>query len=349
MNFRRLMMILGCLTALAGCSDSVEDNHAKIALNWVAEPEFGGIYEAKRLGLFTHHGVNVEITGGANAPVIQMVASGQVDFGIASADEVVIARERGTDIVALFATYQTCPQGIMVHAARGLKTIDEVFTTGTLAVEPGLPYVKFLESKYGFGTLKVVPYNYSIASFLDDKNFAQQCFVTSEPIAARAKGVDTQVFLVADSGYNPYTAVVITRMQTIQQHPRMVHAFIAGLREGWTSYLAGPDEGNRNMTKLNPAMDLPTFNLAAKAQWSLITGEPEPQPIFPPSALKGGDDSTPLPRPVLTAPKAPKIPVGSMTAERWATLIKQLVDLKLVTKPPRAEDCFLNADKLPLP
>ncbi len=45
-----------------------------------------------------------------------MVEAGKVEFGIAAADEVVLARDRGTDIVAVFATYQTNPQGIMVHA-----------------------------------------------------------------------------------------------------------------------------------------------------------------------------------------------------------------------------------------
>ena len=49
-----------------------------------------------------------------------------------------------------------------------------------------------------------------ITQFLADKDFAQQCFVFSEPVAAKHKGADTKVFLIADSGYNPYTGVVIT-------------------------------------------------------------------------------------------------------------------------------------------
>ena len=58
-----------------------------------------------------------------------MVTAKQVSFGIASADEVVLARDRGSDVVAMFATYQTCPQGLMTHAARGLDSLEALLAT----------------------------------------------------------------------------------------------------------------------------------------------------------------------------------------------------------------------------
>ena len=79
--------------------------------------------------------------------------------GAGAADEVVVARSRGNDVVALFAVYQTCPQGIMTHAARGFKEIGDVFKSpGTLAMQRGLPYADFLVKKYGTADgLKIVP------------------------------------------------------------------------------------------------------------------------------------------------------------------------------------------------
>src|SRR5256714_11094745 len=148
----------------------------KITLNWVPEPEFGGIYAAKQNGAFAKHGLDVDIIpGGAGTPTWQLVANGKTDFGVASADEVFIARSQGADVTAIFATYQTCPQGIMVHASRGLKDIADVFQSGTLAMEVGLPYAKFLERKYGFGKIKRIAYDGGFANFLADRDFAQQC------------------------------------------------------------------------------------------------------------------------------------------------------------------------------
>lgn len=297
------------VAAVSGCAGAEGDGKRSIALNWKPEPEFGGLYEAQRTGAFTKRGVSLAITGGPGAPVIQMVTAGQATFGIASADEVVIARERGADVVAVFATYQTSPQGLMTHAARGIRSLEQLVRAGgTLAVEPGVPYVKFLERKYGFAGLQVVPYTYSIAPFLQNPTMSQQVFVTSEPITARRQGADPSVFLTADSGYNPYTAVVITRAVLLSEQPEMVTAVIEALREGWRAYLDDPAPANDIMGELNREMDAESFRLAAAAQEPLIeTGS---------------------------------APLGSMTHERWATLVAQLRDLGLVEKDVDPASCF---------
>ncbi len=117
-----------------------------LALNWKPEPQFGGFYAAHVAGIDLKNNVNFEILpGGAGTPVVQMVAAGKMDFGLASADEVIIARSHGADVVALFATYQTNPQAIMTHAELGYKNIGDVFgSRSPLAIQKGLPYAMFL-------------------------------------------------------------------------------------------------------------------------------------------------------------------------------------------------------------
>ena len=297
--------------ALAACAR--EESKLALALNWKPEPEFGGIFEAQRSGAFAKRGLALERTGGPGAPVVQMVTARQVAFGIASADEVVLARDRGADVVAVFATYQTCPQGLMTHASRGIDTLEGVFRSpGTLAVEPGLPYVKYLERRYGFGALQVVPYSYSIAPFLNDPSLTQQVFVTSEPIAARRANADPRVFLVADSGYDPYTAVVITHGEMLRSDAATVAGVVAALREGWRAYLDDPAPANDLMGPLNPEMDAEAFHLAAEAQAPLI---------------EVADGL-----------------LGRMTSERWAKLAGQLQELGLVKQTEPAERYFTNPE-----
>ena len=321
---RKYLLAVTTLLAMLiiGCDKSDSSAPAKPAtsplqaitftLNWVPEPEFGGIYAAQLSGSFTRHGIDAKIVpGGAGAPTWQLVATGQADFAVASADEVIIARSRGADVVAIFATYQTCPQGIMVHASRGLKTLADVFKSGTVAVEPGLPYVKFMEKKYGFGSVKVVAYSGGIAEFLAGKDYAQQCFITSEPLTAKAQGSDPQTFLVADSGYNPYTAVIITRGSYLKDHPGTVKSVRSALLEGWQSYLADPKPANDAMAKLNKGMDAATFAQTAEAQRALII----------PDAAH------------------PEL-LGTMTLDRWKTLVEQLLTLKVIEKDVPPEQCF---------
>ncbi len=290
-----------------------------IALNWVPEPEFGGIYAAKEQGAFARNGLDVDIKpGGAGAPTWQRVGSGQVPFAVSSADDVVIARSNGADVVAIFAIYQTCPQGIMVHESRGLKSIDEVFKSGTVALEVGRPYTLYLKEKYGASGAKQISYKGGIANFLADKNFAQQCFVFSEPILAKKQGAQPKTFLIADSGYNPYTGVVITSGQIARDNPKLVQAMVESLKQGWRTYLDDPKPANAVMGQLNKQMDAETFAAAAEAQKSLVE-----------------DDHT------------KEAGLGSMTKERWQTLVDQLAKLKVVDKAPKAEECFQATPEKP--
>ncbi|MCC6580372.1 MAG: ABC transporter substrate-binding protein [Phycisphaeraceae bacterium] len=285
----------------------------KLVLNWVPEPEFGGFYAAQQIGAYAKHGLDVEILpGGAGTPTLQMVGAGQAQFGIASADEVLTSRARGIDIVALFTVYQTCPQGVMTHEARGFKSLADVFAgEGKLAMEIGLPYGKFLTNKYGAGKIEVVPYAGGVAQFLADPNLSQQCFIFSEPLAARRQGAKTQVFLIADAGYNPYTAVVITRGDYLRQHPDQVKAMVAACREGWRAYLDDPGPANQIMGKLNTVMDAQTFADAAKAQMPLVEND---------FTRQHG--------------------LGAMTVERWSTLAEQLVSVGALDKAPAAAECL---------
>src|SRR5437763_5177265 len=147
-----LALLAGCDKKSGGDSAGASAGSAlqktQITLDWKPEPEFGGFYAADFDGAFKRHNLDVQIkAGGEGAPTWQLVASGQSEFATTAADQVLIARARGADVVAVFAVYQTSPQGIMVHKARGFKTIQDVFThEGTLAVEDNA-WVKFLLNK----------------------------------------------------------------------------------------------------------------------------------------------------------------------------------------------------------
>lgn len=311
-----LLMFLSLCAIVVGCEQRPspgQTQRIKIALNWVPEPEFGGVYAAQQQGIFKSRNLEVDILpGGAGVPTWQLVASGQVEYGIASADEVAIARLRGADIVAIFATYQTCPQAIMVHESRGLTKLEDSLAGGTLALEKGLTYARFLEKQYGFDRVKLVPYTGGVAAFLADEHYAQQCFVFSEPIAARRQGANVKTFLVADSGYNPYTAVVIARADHARDHRDQVDAVIQSLRAGWVAYLNDPKPTNDLMGQLNKAMDAQTFAEAAEAQKPLIVG-----------------------------PDISSDRIGTMTLDRWKELIGQMRQLGVLEEDVAPETCFV--------
>ena len=291
---------------LAACGKT---SKLRLALNWKPDPQFGGFYAAP----FEKHTLDVEILpGGAGTPTVQMIGAGSTEFGIVSADELVLARSLGNDVVALFAVFQNCPQGLMVHASRKLGSIGDVLKEGTVGLQRGLPYARLLEKRYGFSRVKIVPSpGGDISAFLSDEKFVQQCFIMSEPLQARHKGVDVQTFPVSDTGYNPYTTVLAVNGTWLKDNAASAKEFRAAVAEGWREYLDHPQATNDRMAKLNPSMDAATFAEVGEAQKSFIeTGETR------------------------------QLGLGALTQARWEALIGTLKELGDIKTEVKAADCF---------
>jgi NitT/TauT family transport system substrate-binding protein len=319
-RLKRFALLAAVCFALVGCGKSEpaaapvasHSDSIKLLLDWRPEPEFGGFYAANLPGgAFSQQGLNVQISSaGEGAPTWQLLASGQADFATTAADQVLIARSQGADVIAIFTVYQTCPQGVMVHKSKNYTSLADVFShPGTLAAEDNA-WLHFCENKFAPVRVTITPYAGGFAPFMAQPDYAQQCFVTSEPILAKRQGSDPQTFLIADSGYNPYTTVVITRGQIARDKPALVKAMAEACRAGWRGYLDDPSAANGAMEKLNTDMDAATFADAAAAQ-----------------------------KPLIDTPAG----VGSMTLDRWQSLRQQLIDLKILgADAAPAEGCFVN-------
>ncbi len=89
--------------------------------------------------------------------------------------------------------------------------------------------------------MKIVPSPFGdLTLYRTEMNYAMQCFVTSEPLAAKRIGIEPQTFLIAESGYNPYTTVLATSEKYLNANPETVKSMVEAVREGWQAYLADP-------------------------------------------------------------------------------------------------------------
>jgi NitT/TauT family transport system substrate-binding protein len=263
----------------------------RLQLNWVPEPEFGGIYAALQDGLYRDAGLEVEvIKGSAQVPSAQLVAQGACEMAIVSGDEVLTLRRRGGALTAIFATFQRNPTGFLAHEANPIRTLEELWRSdSTVALDPGLPFVKILDAKYGGERLKRVPATGALATFLATPLFVQQCFISAEPVEVRLRGVKARV-IGLESVYNPYTAVIAAHGPWLDAHRDAATRFVRATSEGWSRYQRDPGSYNPGIAAQNPAMGLEAMNVAAEIQRELIDAAP----------------------------------IGRMTATRWQELAQQL-------------------------
>ena len=107
--FVRLVCLSIALTLAAGCRSRTASNGPAattvvVQLNWYPESEHGGLYQAASDGTFVRDGLQVEIRpGGRASPVGAELQLGRCQFAMANADDVVLFREQGLDVVAVLA------------------------------------------------------------------------------------------------------------------------------------------------------------------------------------------------------------------------------------------------------
>lgn len=327
-----LSVLVGAVAILVGCGDRNSPNapnagangpmggakgeHVRLQLNWVPEPEFGGIYAAELAGAFRDEGLDVEIIkGGPGVAAPQLAASGKVEFAVVGGEQILTLREQGGELVGLFATYQDDPMGVMVHEASPLHSLEELWRSkSTVACETNLSWVRTLSARIGAASVSFVPHTGSLAEFVANPERAQQCFVFAEPVALELQGVRTRVFLSKESGFNPYNGVIATGAAYAKEHAATCDRLVRALRRGWQRYLDDPSETNAHLATLNTAMTRQAMDLAAARQAPLV---------------KSADTDA--------------LGLGAMTAARWSAIAGQLKAIGAIKEAPAAEALFRPA------
>ena len=271
--------------------------------DWYPQPEHGGFYTALVKGYYRDEGLDLTIVpGGPFAVADQQVASGAAQFGMDSSDHLLEAVADGQPLIAVAATMQRDPQGIMVRKDSPVRTFADL-NGHTIAVKAGSTWFEYLVKRYSLNRVREIPATYSVANFVADPNYIQQAFATSEPFFAQRAGVETRVLLTSDAGYNPYRVMFATQ-EFLQQHPEIVAKFVRASLRGWRDYLNDPSPAHAVIVKLNPALN---------PEWMQFSWQ----------ALRDGH--------FVTGNDPGSTELGQMTSDRWTTMAQQLVELKMIS------------------
>jgi NitT/TauT family transport system substrate-binding protein len=293
---------------VSGCRHSSNETgltRVTLQADWYPQPEHGGFYNAQVQGYYKDEGLEVIIQpGGPYVSVAQQVASGGAQFGMASSDAILEAVSEGQPVVAVAATMQKDPQGIMVRKDSPIRSFADL-DGHTVAIKTGSTWFEYITKKFQLNHIHEVPAMMNVANFVADPQYIQQAFATSEPYFAHQAGIETRVLLTSDAGYSPYR-VMFTTTAFADRHSEVVAKFVRASLKGWRNYLNDPASANAAIAKLNPALN---------ADWMRFTWEQLRDGQFVAGADPGGAQ------------------LGQFDPKRWSTMYDQLNDLKLIAKP----------------
>ncbi|SOC20128.1 NitT/TauT family transport system substrate-binding protein [Alloalcanivorax xenomutans] len=292
--------------ALAGWCLSVtalaeELTPVTVSTTWYAQAEHGGLYAAKAMGLYQKHGLDVTIKmGGPQVNNVQLLVGGVTDFSMGYSLQSFNAVKQGLPLVTVAAFFQKDPQSLMVHEGQGYHTIADLKGAGLRIPTAGrVAYWPWLKAKYGFTDDQLRPYDYTIGPFITDPKVAQQGYITNDGYFLRKENVAAKSLLLADAGWEAYSATLDTTREMIEKHPAVVQAMVAATAEGWKAYFEDPRPANSLIKADNPQMEdaLIAYSIdKMQSEGILLSGD-----------AKGGR-------------------YGIMSDRRWGEFYRQMVD-----------------------
>ncbi|MBL9208847.1 MAG: ABC transporter substrate-binding protein [Opitutaceae bacterium] len=307
MKAQRLLMLAAvAYSAVAGAADRPPVK-LTVQLDWVAEPEHGGFYQAEAKGFFRAEGLDVTlIPGGPGAHVMPSVATGKADIGQADSTNTLLQQAEGLPVVQFAAVFQDDPSGILVHADSSVRRFEDL-QGKTIIARPEWAFLKFLEKKYAL-KLSIVPQNFSVTAFLANREALQQGYFIAEPHHIMAAGGKKPRFLSTwDAGFRAY-AVLVTNRKLARERPEVLRAFMRAYVRGWRDYLEGdPAPAHAAMKRANPTNTdaFMTFSRQMILDEKLVTGRD----------ADGGPQK-----------------IGRLDPARFATQIAQMEELGILAK-----------------
>jgi len=232
----QLLSIL--LAACRGVAPS-RPSEITLAMGYIPNVQFAPFYVALEKGYFAEESLTIEFDYGMETDLLSLVGQGELQFAVASGDQVILARSQGLPVVYVMTYYKRFPIAVISLETPLEEPRDLI---GHRVGAPGLygaNYIGWRALLYAAGIpeeeipLDSIGYT-QVASLTEGKVEAAVVYANNEPVQLRQEGYEPYILYVADY-IDLVSNGLITNEETIAQHPdlveRLVRASLRGLRD----------------------------------------------------------------------------------------------------------------------
>jgi ABC-type nitrate/sulfonate/bicarbonate transport system substrate-binding protein len=191
--------------------------------------------------------LDVRLEEGGSPSSIQKVRSGEDDFGIEGADQILIARGNdNADVVPLLVIYQQTPFVLFTRSDGSIKTIKDIVGK-RVGVKYGgneeLTYRAMLAAAgVDTGSIIEIPVRVDMRAFFNGDIDVWPGYSINEPLDANRKGVAVRTFSPDQLGIKMYADTLFTTGSQIKEKSDVVKGFVEATRRGWEYAIRHPDE-----------------------------------------------------------------------------------------------------------
>lgn len=275
-----------------------------VQLRWTHQAQFAGLYAADQNGYFQDEGLAVHfLEGGPTVDSLTTILSGTAQFGVATGDQLIIARAAGKPLQAIATVYRRSPGVYMALAESGIRRPQD-FVGKTISIgRGGIPLFHAMMTRIGVSSdqYTVVESTSSLDDLYSGQVQVRSVFLTNEVLAAEAAGYKLNLIFPDNYGIHFYSDSLFTSDDLIATSPDLVRRFLQAALKGWTYAIENPTTIGSMVTRYRANADVAHENAFMTASLPLVnTGEDH---------------------------------IGWMKPEIWAGMEKTLREQNVLTKP----------------
>ncbi|MCF6248916.1 MAG: ABC transporter substrate-binding protein [Desulfobacula sp.] len=223
-------------------------------LKWKFNTSVAGDIYADASGGFKRNGLEVNVkAGGVGINAIRELELGRAQFGVASADQVILALEKGAKIVVIAQLFQANPMQWIYRADQPeIKTLDDLrgrrigITFG--GNDEAIMMTIFAKGNLTKKDVTIISVQGNALPFFKRDADVWPVYRNSQGVGYEAKlfkeGEKVRFFNPKDFGVNFVANSVVTSQTMIEKSPQLVDSFLKALLTSWEASMDPANETN---------------------------------------------------------------------------------------------------------
>jgi putative hydroxymethylpyrimidine transport system substrate-binding protein len=315
------LLVAACAVAVAACGEKTESTGApkresvRVMLDFFPNADHAGLYAAQGTGAFRRAGLDVSLQAPSDpsAP-LKLLAAGKVDLAISYEPELLLARDKGQQLVAVGALVQKPLTSLMSVGRKAISNPRQLAgkTVGTAGIPYQSAYLKAILGQAGVDPERVkevnVGFNLVPAMLSGRVDATLGAFWNYEGVQLAQQRKRPKIIRVEKAGVPTYNELVIVarRDDLDTEGGAKVRRFLRALAQGMKALKQDPATGIDPLLAANRDLDRKLQEASVKATMPVF---------FPADTAK---------------------PFGWMAAAEWAAYGDWMARNRLLRTPPDA-------------